>query len=408
MYQSLDKNHQKNIDKYLSKWSDHSQFDYKINHIFDNVLVIPAYNEDKTIAGQIRNIQSITKDSETTLVIYVINQPKDNHDDLIKNKYTYDRLKQIGTTEYETEKLFVNCCGNLTFIVLDYFTKPLGSKQGVGLARKIGADTALKLFKDGLVNTLYFYSSDGDATFPTDYFEEQTDKLDKSLILKNFIHKTDFLNDQYEVDAINYYDFYLRYYVEMMSLIGSPYAFHTIGSCFMVSFYHYACVRGFPQKSAGEDFYLANKLAKVAPVGASCLEPIILQARVSGRVPFGTGPSIKKISQNLRENIDYTIFSQSSFKALGSLLTNSIEFLSLDDHSNIIEVPHDKDKKIMNQLRRSKSVSANEETRVKSFLDWFDGLRQLQYLNTISREAYSKVDIERAIANSGQVTHRNN
>ena len=393
--------------KYLSRWSDHSQFDYKSDRIFDNVLVIPVYNEDKTIAAQIGNIQSITQDNENTLVIYVINQPKDNYDDLIKNKYTYDYIKQIGATEYETENLFVNCCGNVTFIVLDHFTKPLGSKQGVGLARKIGADTALRLFKDCLINTLYFYSSDGDATFPTDYFEEQTDKLDKSLVIKNFIHKTDFLNDQYEIDAINYYDFYLRYYVEMMSLIGSPYAFHTIGSCFMVSFFHYACVRGFPQKS-WEDFYLANKLAKVAPVGTSCLDPIILQARVSGRVPFGTGPSIKKISQNLRESIDYTVFSPSSFKALGSLLTESIDFLSLDDHSDITEVPHDKDKKIMDQLKRSKSVSDNEETRVKSFLDWFDGLRQLQYLNTISREAYSKVDIESVIANSGQVTHRNN
>ena len=53
-----------------------------------------------------------------------------------------------------------------------------------------------------------------------------------------------------------------------MKYARSPYAFHTIGSTMAVSANHYAKVRGFPKREAGEDFYLLNKLAKVKTLGA--------------------------------------------------------------------------------------------------------------------------------------------
>ena len=85
-----------------------------------------------------------------------------------------------------------------------------------------------------------------------------------------------------------------------MNFAGSPYAFHTIGSTMAVSAVHYAKVRGFPKREAGEDFYLLNKLAKVGSVleldvgtddGA-----IEIDSRRSDRVPFGTGAAVNKIT----------------------------------------------------------------------------------------------------------------
>ncbi len=66
--------------------------------------------------------------------------------------------------------------------------------------------------------------------------------------------------------ATQLYELSLRYYVAGMKFARSPYAFHTIGSSMAVSPVHYARVRGFPKREAGEDFYLLNKLAKLGSV----------------------------------------------------------------------------------------------------------------------------------------------
>jgi hypothetical protein len=100
--------------------------------------------------------------------------------------------------------------------------------------------------------------------------------------------------------ATQLYELSLRYYVAGMKFAHSPYAFHTIGSTLAVKAVHYAKVRGFPKREAGEDFYLLNKLAKVGSVrelaaGPDC-EPIEIAARRSDRVPFGTGAAVNTIT----------------------------------------------------------------------------------------------------------------
>ena len=57
----------------------------------------------------------------------------------------------------------------------------------------------------------------------------------------------------------------------------------------------YAAVRGFPKRSAAEDFYLLNKIRKVGLVHSLNAQPIQLTMRASKRVPFGTGPAVEKI-----------------------------------------------------------------------------------------------------------------
>jgi len=97
------------------------------------------------------------------------------------------------------------------------------------------------------------------------------------------------------------YEYSLRYYVAGLSFAHSPYAFHTIGSTIAVNAAHYAKVRGFPRRQAGEDFYLLNKLAKVGSImqlsaEIDC-EPIDISARLSDRVPFGTGAAVGRIME---------------------------------------------------------------------------------------------------------------
>ena len=90
-------------------------------------------------------------------------------------------------------------------------------------------------------------------------------------------------------NAIQYYGHYLNNHVDNLKCIGSPYAFHTIGSTIAINADFYASTR-LSKLAAGEDFYILNKLAKIGEI-KTLGAPIILSGRISNRTPFGTGYS---------------------------------------------------------------------------------------------------------------------
>ena len=116
------------------------------------------------------------------------------------------------------------------------------------------------------------------------------------------------------------YEYSLRYYVAGLSYAGSPYAFHTIGSTLAVNAVHYARVRGFPRRQAGEDFYLLNKLAKVGSVrqlsAETDCEPIDIAARRSDRVPFGTGAAVGKLMELENPATEFLLYHPAVFGLL--------------------------------------------------------------------------------------------
>ena len=83
-----------------------------------------------------------------------------------------------------------------------------------------------------------------------------------------------------------------------LGFAGSKYAFHSIGSTLALRASAYAQVRGFPRRTAAEDFYLLNKIAKVGRVRSLSGAPLELSSRVSSRVPFGTGAAIGRMLEN--------------------------------------------------------------------------------------------------------------
>jgi len=109
-----------------------------------------------------------------------------------------------------------------------------------------------------------------------------------------------------------------------LGFAGSPYAFHTIGSTMAVNAPHYARVRGFPRRQAGEDFYLLNKLAKVGSVrqlsAATDCEPIDIAARRSDRVPFGTGAAVGKLMELENPKKEFLLYHPTVFSLLESWL----------------------------------------------------------------------------------------
>ena len=129
-------------------------------------------------------------------------------------------------------------------------------RNGVGLARKIGADIALSLILKKIVLEPKIGVTDADVRLPTTYFEPKMKLADAALIYP-FKHFTS--NDLNE--EILLYELSMLYYSAGVKWSGSPYGFTTIGSLIILNPDHYSQVRGFPKKNAGEDFYIPKGTA---------------------------------------------------------------------------------------------------------------------------------------------------
>jgi hypothetical protein len=202
----------------------------------------------------------------------------------------------------------------------------LPTGQGVGWARKIGFDIALRLHQAGRLSSSWLHSTDADVILPRDYFERasRVRVQDAAALVYPFIHRGE--DDVALARAVQLYEISLRYYVLGLASAGSPYAHHTIGSTLAVDAAAYAKVRGVPKRTAAEDFYLLGKLTKIGAIVPLAGARISLSGRVSRRVPFGTGPAVERIARKGH----FTLYHPRIFAQLGVWLAamNDLTHLS--------------------------------------------------------------------------------
>lgn len=184
-----------------------------------------------------------------------------------------------------------DACAEVALIDATRAPLALGPKEGVGRARKMGADLALALFEAGKLRSPWLGSSDADAALPVDYFDVlATVDVDGTALLFPYTHA----GTGAVGEAMKWVEAGFRYHVLGLASAGSPYAYHALGSAMAVFLPAYAKARGFPNRQAGEDFYLLSKLARIAPLVRLESPRIRLHSRLSDRVPFGTGPALER------------------------------------------------------------------------------------------------------------------
>ncbi len=173
------------------------------------------------------------------------------------------------------------------------------------------------------------------------------------------------------------YELHLRYYVNRLRWAGSPYAFHTIGSTIAIHADTYAKVRGAPKRNAGEDFHLLNKAAKVAPIHRLSRPEIRIEARRSTRVPFGTGPALRR----MRADGQPLSYAPESFSRLAEVIAHIDCGVPLPGQSAALleELGYPRFRtQALRQYRRP-------ETLRKATHQWFDGLRTLRFIHLARR-----------------------
>ena len=357
------------VEKYLKKYAEPEIQKRKKIPKFQHVIVVPAYDEKPNFLRSLfTKIDSTTL--KKTLVIVVINVP-DN--------------VEATSTQYQSTANLLNSCSDENCLIVDRVNKPIPKKMGVGLARKIGADLALAYIRDQLISNPIIYTTDADAELPSDYFfiDEQNNL---GAWIYPFEHRSKDRN--LEKRAICY-ELHMRWYVEGLRVAGSNYAHHTLGSTIAINAKTYAEVRGYPKRNAGEDFYLLNKIAKTAPIKTRSTFPIILEARASNRVPFGTGPALLKIPDNPE---DYKSYNPEVFKALAEAIKHVSD--PLHEVSPLIS-------ETLNDLHFSEKC---ERLNTKQRHQWFDGLKTLRFIHAMQAH-YPDVDILVTLRNKYDLTH---
>ncbi len=323
---------------------------------YQHCLVVPVYDENDHF---IQRIQHTFDHPQATrlLLIAIINQP-DNEDNIDKNQQLWDKLASTYTLSSQldddkhhssTENAYcyklLSISAQIDLLIVDRFHHKIPQQQGVGLARKIGGDIACQLINDKKLETLWVHYSDADTHLPENYFSsliqtvEQSETIHYSAAIYPYTHTSS--GDNTLDRATRYYEQHLRYYVDGLRRAGSPYAYHTLGSCIASNAYHYCQARGFPKRSGGEDFYLLSKLAKLGTIGELSSPTLNIDSRVSHRVPFGTGPAVEKIVERLhRENINendtptHIDYHPVCFTELAALITHFDSIYDYKKHTN--------------------------------------------------------------------------
>jgi hypothetical protein len=315
----------KAIQKYLARHAEPEAG--AADHLegeFGHVLVVPAYGEGQCLFDLLGSVPR--GPAGDTLIVVVLNARADSpaaaHE---ANRAARERLeasagaaRELGAEHPVAALSFAN--GRIVLLDRAREGHFLPEGQGVGLARKIGNDFALRLHAAGRVASPWIHNTDADTILPNDYFE-QTETLkgeETGTALYFFEHR---ISDEETLgEAARLYEISLRYYVLGLAWAGSPYAYQSMGSCIAVRPWAYAEVRGFPKKNAAEDFYALNKLAKVGAIERLSGSPLLLEGRLSDRVPFGTGKALTQLVSKKKALSAFRLYHPSAFAHLSAWL----------------------------------------------------------------------------------------
>lgn len=346
---------------------------------FTTAIVIPACDEEESLFTMLSSLAANPPEArQNVLVLVVINHPSDA-DRTVKsaNLRTLDKLSG-SALQAELGLGWIDACSGGREL----------PKGGVGSARKLGFDLALTRLRQGHESILA--ALDADTLVEPNYMETLARHFIASPAggaVVPFAHQP--APDPERQRAIDHYELYLRCYVLGLRIAGSPYAFHTIGSSMACRASAYVRCGGMNRKKAGEDFYFLQSLAKTDGIEQLTGTTVHPSARLSTRVPFGTGPSVRHLLQNPEERMFYPT---AAFDRLGAFLRLVAASADLTGEG-LLAVTSEMDEVLGRFLEQQGMASTwdrlcrNHRTRGKrlaAFHHWFDGLKTLQLLKHFS------------------------
>jgi len=339
------------------------------------VVCIPAFNESQ-LTHSLDSLLQAQKPSVAVEIIVNINYPEK----------ISSSVKLFNQKAYEILQSFSQKNSSERFQIIPILTANIPQKlAGVGYARKLLMDEAFRrLLKVKNENGLIL-GFDADSTCESNYFIEieKTFKQDSLLSGSSIFFEHEIEGENYSQEvykAITLYELHLRYYINALRIIKTPYAYQTVGSSFAVRANTYASVGGMAPKKAGEDFYFLQKIMNNHNFRNINTTKVYPSPRVSTRVGFGTGPSVKEIAKTgYKNSFNFASFLaiKEIFDYIPHIFSSSATIENWQIHPLLKNYLLNKNK----DIERLKNTHKTEIAFKKAFHQWLNGFQILKMLN---------------------------
>src|SRR5665647_265177 len=263
---------------------------------------------------------------------------------------------------------------------------------GVGWARKIAMDEAIRCLDQSGLEEGILVGFDADSLVSGNYFTSIEMAFRENprynFVTLNFSHPIDDPTLTKSLrEGIIQYELYLRYLRNAMHWCGYPHSIHTVGSSFAVKASSYVKQGGMNRRQAGEDFHFLHKMVLLGEYGVVKDATVYPAARISHRVPFGTGAALKKWEEGDPEL--YSAYALKSFDTLRPLFRNpGLHFDA--DRTTWKELIEELDPVLQNYLEQTETLNLLDELKkncadmkmfTKRFYHLVNAFWIIQYLN---------------------------
>ena len=391
----------------------------KLRSGIDQAVVIPALAEERSLFDTLDVLcANPPEEMERTLVLCVINNRNPGiarPEDIDQNRRTVKRLERLiaGRQALEDtddknvalqDRTIHGACPNLACLDASSPGMEMPARGGVGMARKIGMDSALGMLDYGSRRRKLLFCLDADTRVEPDYLSAVRSFFEtkrNSAAVVEYAHPLD--GEPALRAAICCYEIFLRYYSLGLLYARSPYAHHSVGSTMICTADGYAAVRGMSRREAGEDFYFLNKLAKLNAIGRISETTVYPSARASLRVPFGTGQRVVRFLENRRN--EYLLYHPAVFEVLERWLALMASGGDMKPEC-ILDGAAKIHPRLRSFLERNRFQEAWPRIRwnhrrtndlARHFHAWFDGFRTLKLIHDLSEDAFPPMDMFQAL-----------
>jgi hypothetical protein len=380
-------------DFYLKK---HAYFTEQINSDpqknLGMIIVIPAYDEED-LTPTLKSLYECDKPQCALEIIIIIN---DAHNSL-------ESIKNKNSLCYDNARTFIDQIQQTDFslFILKFSFPP--KDAGVGLARKVGMDEAVRRFEKIKNHNGIIVCLDADCLVDKNYLTEIEKHFFKNTKSTGAsIHFEHSLQGELEAeiyDGIILYELFLRYYINALRFSVHPYAYQTIGSSMAVRSYAYQAQGGMNKRKAGEDFYFLQKIIALGNFTEINSTKVIPSPRISNRVPFGTGKAIG----DWVNGKDILFYDFRIFLALKNLMGSVRDLYALVKTETFLELLPECARNFLIEFQFEKRVeeikrnTSGPENFEKRFFQWFNGFLALKYVHHATEHHYPKVKAMEAV-----------
>lgn len=369
----------KHWEKYIQKHQAYNKYALPAAFDYGMVVVIPCFDEPDVITT-LQSLVECVPVKQPVGVLVVVNSSEITDEAILeRNRTTYKEIVAFAQENNQPK---------LSFYALLCEDMPR-KHAGVGLARKIGMEWAVRGFLQSANSDGVIISLDADCTVSKNYLqliEYQFATYRPNCCVLNFKHRVEAENKALQ-NAIHQYEDYIWYFRNALKAIDFPYYYHTIGSAFAVLADAYVRVGGIGRQQGGEDFYFLQKvffLGKTTELMKAFVYP---EARFSDRIPFGTGPALEKIIET--DDGLLRVYSVEAFAALKEFFLLRIKFYkqpnvvitALTEQLHISLQHFLKENNLLAAISESNENSASAITFEKRFFHHFDAFAIIKYLN---------------------------